>query len=116
MRFPVDFGLNPHQDLPAEGGTTCSEGQSTLWIGPSSWASTRAQLIEGHERQLICSGQDAVDANGNPQHPGDMAAQIEVALGNLEAILAAANMTLDNVVRQTRTRPTSTSCSSTGQP
>ena len=59
----------------------------------------QAQLIEGHRRQLVCSGQDAVDADGTPQHPGDMAAQIEFALDNLEAVLAAAGMTLANVAR-----------------
>lgn len=72
-------------------------------INPVSWSTKlgfdQAQLIEGQQRQLICSGQDAVDANGNPQHPGDMSAQLEMALDNLEAILAAADMTLDNVVR-----------------
>jgi enamine deaminase RidA (YjgF/YER057c/UK114 family) len=59
----------------------------------------QAQLIEGHRRELICSGQDAVDANGNPQHPGDMAAQLGLALDNLQAVLAGADMTLANVVR-----------------
>jgi enamine deaminase RidA (YjgF/YER057c/UK114 family) len=59
----------------------------------------QAQLIEGHQRLLVCSGQDAVDAGGNHQHPGDMAAQLELALDNLEAVLAAADMTLANIVR-----------------
>jgi enamine deaminase RidA (YjgF/YER057c/UK114 family) len=72
-------------------------------INPVSWSLNlgfdQAELVEGHQRQLICSGQDAVDANGNPQHPGDMTAQLEAALDNLEAILAAADMTLANVVR-----------------
>jgi enamine deaminase RidA (YjgF/YER057c/UK114 family) len=72
-------------------------------INPHSWTTglgfDQAQLIEGHRRMLVCSGQDAVDADGNPQHPGDMAAQLELALDNLEAIVAAADMTLDNVVR-----------------
>jgi enamine deaminase RidA (YjgF/YER057c/UK114 family) len=72
-------------------------------INPSSWSVKlgfdQAQLIEGRRRELICSGQDAVDANGNPQHPGDMAAQLELALGNLEAVLTSAGMTLANVVR-----------------
>ena len=45
----------------------------------------QAQLIEGHRRQLVCSGQDAVDADGNAQHPGDMAAQLGMAVDNLEA-------------------------------
>jgi enamine deaminase RidA (YjgF/YER057c/UK114 family) len=72
-------------------------------INPVPWSIKlgfdQAQLIEGHRRLLVCSGQDAVDADGNPQHPGDMAAQLEVSLDNLEAVLAAADMTLANVVR-----------------
>ena len=72
-------------------------------INPVSWSLQlgfdQAELIEGHQRQLLCSGQDAVDASGNPQHPGDMTAQLEAALDNLQAILAAADMTLANVVR-----------------
>ena len=72
-------------------------------INPWPWSHKlgfdQAQLIHGHQRQLVCSGQDAVDADGNPQHPGDMAAQLELAVDNLEAVLAAADMTLGNVVR-----------------
>jgi len=72
-------------------------------INPWSWSINlgfdQAQLVEGHQRLLFCSGQDAVDADGNPQHPGDMAAQLEFSLENLEAVLAAADMTLGNVVR-----------------
>jgi enamine deaminase RidA (YjgF/YER057c/UK114 family) len=72
-------------------------------INPSPWSTNlgfdQAQLIEGHRRQLVCSGQDAVDADGTPQHPGDMAAQLEMALDNLEAVLAGAGMTLANVAR-----------------
>ena len=72
-------------------------------INPWPWSTNlgfdQAELIEGHRRQLVCSGQDAVDADGNPQHPGDMAAQLEHALDNLEAVLAAADMSLANVVR-----------------
>ena len=48
----------------------------------------QAQLVEGHRRELICSAQDAVDANGNAQHPGDFAAQLGRVLDNLEAVLA----------------------------
>jgi enamine deaminase RidA (YjgF/YER057c/UK114 family) len=72
-------------------------------INPVSWSLQlgfdQAELIEGHRRQLLCSGQDAVDANGNPQHEGDMAAQLEMSVDNLEAILSEADMTLANVVR-----------------
>lgn len=59
----------------------------------------QAQLIEGRRRELICSAQDAVDAQGNSLHPGDMAAQLEHALNNLETVLGDADMTLADVVR-----------------
>ena len=72
-------------------------------INPVSWSQQlgfdQAQLVEGQRRQLFVSGQDAVDATGNPQHDGDMAAQLELSIDNLEAILAAADMSLANVVR-----------------
>jgi enamine deaminase RidA (YjgF/YER057c/UK114 family) len=72
-------------------------------INPHSWTVAlgfdQAQVIEGHQRLLVCSGQDAVDADGKPQHPGDMAAQLELALDNLEAVVAAAGMTLADIVR-----------------
>lgn len=72
-------------------------------INPTSFSINlgfdQAQLVEGHHRELFISGQDAVDGDGNPQHPGDMAAQLEMALDNLEAVLAGADMTLANVVR-----------------
>jgi enamine deaminase RidA (YjgF/YER057c/UK114 family) len=72
-------------------------------INPWPWSLNlgfdQAQLVENRRRELICSGQDAVDANGAPQHPDDMAAQLALALDNLEAVLAGGSMTLANVVR-----------------
>lgn len=72
-------------------------------INPWPWSIPlgfdQAVLIEGQRRQLVCSGQDAVDENGAPQHPGDMAAQIVSSVDNLEAVLSAAGMTLANVAR-----------------
>jgi enamine deaminase RidA (YjgF/YER057c/UK114 family) len=72
-------------------------------INPTTWSINlgfdQAQLVEGHQRLLVCSGQDAVDADGNAQHRGDMAAQLDLALDNLEDVLAAADMTLANIVR-----------------
>jgi enamine deaminase RidA (YjgF/YER057c/UK114 family) len=89
---------------PAEPTTTTKEqNMERTPINPWSWSLRlgfdQAQLIERHQRQLVCSGQDAVDADGTPQHPDDMAAQLELALDNLEAVLAGADMTLANVVR-----------------
>jgi enamine deaminase RidA (YjgF/YER057c/UK114 family) len=72
-------------------------------VNPWSWSVRfgfdQAQLVEGHQRVLVCSGQTAVDADGNPQHPGDMAAQLRLALDNLEAVLEGAGVALANVVR-----------------
>jgi enamine deaminase RidA (YjgF/YER057c/UK114 family) len=72
-------------------------------INPTSWSRAlgfdQAQLIAGHQRLLVCSGQDAVDGDGNAMRPGDMAGQLDLSLDNLEAVLTAADMTLANVVR-----------------
>jgi enamine deaminase RidA (YjgF/YER057c/UK114 family) len=72
-------------------------------INPTTWSVNlgfdQAQLVEGHQRLLVCSGQDAVDADGNAQHAGDMAAQLELALDNLQDVLSAAEMALTDIVR-----------------
>ena len=46
-------------------------------------------------------GQTSVNGDGEPQHEGDMAAQIGLATDNLETVLKAADMTLSNVVELT---------------
>ena len=72
-------------------------------INPWQWSVelgfNQGELIEGHRRELICAGQTAMSASGEPQHPGDMGAQIQLSLSNLEEVLAGAGMTLANVVR-----------------
>jgi len=72
-------------------------------VNPWDWSLklgySQAELIEGATRQLICSGQTAVDEHGAPQHPGDMRAQIALALDNLEAVLTEGGMDLSNVVK-----------------
>ena len=40
-----------------------------------------------------------MDAEGKPQHEGDMAAQLALSLDNLEAVLGEAGMSLANLVR-----------------
>jgi enamine deaminase RidA (YjgF/YER057c/UK114 family) len=75
----------------------------TRKINPWTWQDQFgfSQAIETRNvsRILRCSGQTAVDANGAPQHEGDMAAQMSLALDNLETVLKASDMTLANVVR-----------------
>ena len=72
-------------------------------VNPWDWSLklgyNQGEVIEGAARQLICAGQTAVDENGAPQHTGDMRGQIALALNNLEAVLAGADMDLSNVIR-----------------
>ena len=72
-------------------------------VNPWDWSlklgHNQAELITGVTRQLICAGQTAVDAQGQPQHPSDMRAQIGLALDNLAAILESAGMNLSHVTR-----------------
>lgn len=69
------------------------------WPWSLQFGYNQAEILEGATRHMTCAGQTAVDADGNPQHPGDMRAQITLALDNLEAVLDAAGMTLANVTR-----------------
>jgi enamine deaminase RidA (YjgF/YER057c/UK114 family) len=72
-------------------------------VNPWDWSLkfgyNQGEIIDGATRQLICAGQTAVDSAGNPQHLGDMRGQIGLALDNLEAVLAGADMTLGNIIR-----------------
>ena len=72
-------------------------------VNPWDWSIplgyNQAEVITGATRHVTCAGQTAIDADGNPQHPGDMRAQISLALDNLEAVLAEAGMDLGNVTR-----------------
>jgi 2-iminobutanoate/2-iminopropanoate deaminase len=66
-------------------------------IGPYS----QAILVEGAARTLYCSGQIALDPATAELVPGDVAAQTERVMQNVEAILSAAGMTFADVVKTT---------------
>ncbi|GIF41603.1 enamine deaminase RidA [Actinoplanes xinjiangensis] len=72
-------------------------------INPWPWSVElgfhQGEVVSGHTRTLYCSGQTAMDADGKPQHDGDMAAQLALSLANVEAVLGEAGMSLANVVR-----------------
>ena len=74
-------------------------------INPWDWSLklcfNQAEIVTNVTRQLICSGQTATDENGAPQHAGDMRAQFNLALENLEAVLKDADMDLSNVIKLT---------------
>jgi len=72
-------------------------------VNPWDWSVAmgynQAERVQGADRWLMCAGQTSVDAEGKPQHAGDMGAQVSLATDNLEAVLAGADMSLANVVR-----------------
>jgi enamine deaminase RidA (YjgF/YER057c/UK114 family) len=69
------------------------------WTWQDAFGFVQANDIGGAKRSLLCSGQTSVDAAGLPLHAGDMAAQIDQALANLETVLGAAGFALSDVVR-----------------
>ena len=69
------------------------------WPWSLKFGYNQGEILQGASRHLVCAGQTAVDADGNPQHPGDMRGQIALALDNLEAVLDAADMGLADITR-----------------
>ena len=72
-------------------------------VNPVTWSQdlgfNQGEIVSGHTRTLYISGQTAMSAEGAPQHDGDMAAQLALAVDNLEAVLDGAGMTLANLIR-----------------
>ncbi|GAA3547733.1 hypothetical protein AFL01nite_22760 [Aeromicrobium flavum] len=74
-------------------------------VNPVTWSQelgfNQGEVVSGQTRTLYISGQTAMSTDGRPQHEGDVAAQLALALDNLEAVLGEARMTLANLVRLT---------------
>ena len=72
-------------------------------VNPWEWSLAmgynQGEVVSGQTRTLFCAGQTSVDADGAPQHAGDMAAQVSLALDNLERVLEHAGMGLGDLVR-----------------
>ena len=72
-------------------------------INPWSWQErygfNQGHEVTGAERTLYLAGQTSLDDDGELVHEGDMVGQINKSIDNVEAVLAAAGMTLANVVR-----------------
>jgi enamine deaminase RidA (YjgF/YER057c/UK114 family) len=71
------------------------------WTWSTAFGFNQAELVENPTKVLVCSGQTALDGDGQVQHVGDMAGQVRLAYDNLEAVLAEAGMTIADVVRIT---------------
>jgi enamine deaminase RidA (YjgF/YER057c/UK114 family) len=72
-------------------------------VNPVTWSQAlgfdQGQVVSGVHRTLYVSGQTAMTADGRTAHDDDIAAQLALALDNLEAVLDRAGMSLVDVVR-----------------
>lgn len=69
------------------------------WKWQDQFGFSQAIEVSGAQRTLYRAGQVSVDGEGNPINRGDMAAQVNQALDNLEKVLRQAGLELGNVVR-----------------
>jgi enamine deaminase RidA (YjgF/YER057c/UK114 family) len=73
------------------------------YINPEGMATPRgyshAIAVRGDHTTIYVGGQNAVDKKGTVTGKGDMKAQAEQALSNVETVLDAAGATLRNVVK-----------------
>lgn len=70
------------------------------WDWGDAWGFVPAVDSRDVRRIVHVAGQcDQSRADGSPRHVGDMAAQVAGALDNVAAVLAAAGLTLADVVR-----------------
>lgn len=69
------------------------------WTWQEQYGFVHGTAVPADARTVYLAGQAAVDDQGNPTHAGDMVAQVDASLDNIETILREAGMTLANVVR-----------------
>ena len=72
-------------------------------VNPVTWSQemgfNQGEVISGETRTLYISGQTAMSKDGRPEHDGVVEAQLALAVANLEAVLAEAGMSMENLVR-----------------
>jgi enamine deaminase RidA (YjgF/YER057c/UK114 family) len=69
------------------------------WTWQDEFDFSHAIEVKGSERVVYCAGQVSCDGEGRPLHAGDMEAQFNQALDNLETVLSGAGLRLGDVVR-----------------
>ncbi|MDQ4141721.1 MAG: RidA family protein [Bacteroidota bacterium] len=74
-------------------------------INPGQWQEnfgfSQAVEVSGGQQTLYCAGQTAIGSEGTALHEGDMKAQVQLALNNLEEVLTQGGYNWANVVRLT---------------
>lgn len=69
------------------------------WTWQEQLDFSHAIEVSGVQRTVYCAGQVSVDADGRPVNAGEMEAQFNCALDNLERVLQMAGLKLADVVR-----------------
>lgn len=69
------------------------------WTWQDQYGFVQALDIRDGQRVVMCAGQTSNDGDGNPVHAGDMTAQVNQSLDNLETVLGEAGLALSDVVR-----------------
>lgn len=73
------------------------------WDWGLQWSMDQGEVVEGATRHLHCSGQVAVRPDADSEMgisvvaPGEMRGQMQCALENVDAVLAKAGMSRENV-------------------
>jgi enamine deaminase RidA (YjgF/YER057c/UK114 family) len=84
---------------------TNTEVNATIRINPTTWNLgfhyDQAQLRPAPTQLLTVAGQGPIDADGAFLHAGDVAAQMALAVANVEDLLARGGMDLRDVLRLT---------------
>lgn len=78
-------------------------GRTHETVNPWTWQDalgySQGILVTAPRQTLYVAGQGPMDADGALLHAGDVAGQAAAAMDNVETVLAAAGMTLADVVR-----------------
>jgi enamine deaminase RidA (YjgF/YER057c/UK114 family) len=71
------------------------------WEWSKAFGFSQAVQVSGAGRMLLCAGQTAIGDDGSPPTTTNMGEQVTIAFANLSTVLAAAGMTMGDVVRLT---------------
>jgi enamine deaminase RidA (YjgF/YER057c/UK114 family) len=79
------------------------QAQAVQYLNPDALAKnpafTQAIVVTGAAKTIFVGGQDAVDAAGTIIGKGDIKAQVEQVIHNLQAVLAAAGASIEHVIK-----------------
>jgi enamine deaminase RidA (YjgF/YER057c/UK114 family) len=94
------LGVTCCEQAEAEGATPPRDAVNP-WEWQNRFGYSQANSVRQPSRVVYLSGQAAFDENGALQHTGGMAQQIQLSFDNVETVLGATGMSLDNVTRLT---------------